>query len=132
MSPEEKQISRALSDKIRNKELLSELEKEQKIQIENKVAKFIEIDKTYKVLSDQEKRKQYDNNGSYQYPNNDRDSEDQQYKFNSFWKDFEGYCKDWCKLMGIDRLFTCIDLGNLEACNALIEGESGFNFSPLD
>ncbi|WCR57912.1 MAG: Chaperone protein DnaJ [Wolbachia endosymbiont of Ctenocephalides felis wCfeJ] len=121
LSSEEQQISRALSDKIRNGGPLSELEKKQKIQIENKVAKFIEIDEAYKILSDQEKRKQYDNNGSSQYPESDGDSEDQQYKFNDFWKKFEDFCEDWCKLIKTGRLFMCIDLGDFEKCNALIK-----------
>jgi|GEM_PF-6876692 len=116
--PEEQQIFGALSNKIRNKEPLSELEKEQRIQIENKVKKFLEVNEAYTVLFDQKKRKDYDDNGSYQYPNNDRDSEDQQYKF---WKDFEDYCKEWSKLHGTGTLFTCIDSGNLEECSCLIK-----------
>lgn len=76
LSPEERQVSIELSKKIKNKEHLSQLEKEQEIKIRKKTENFVNIDKAYKVLSDQEERRRYDNN---QHSSSDASSENQEY-----------------------------------------------------
>ncbi|GHM58686.1 MAG: hypothetical protein sL5_07790 [Candidatus Mesenet longicola] len=103
------------------------MKKEQKIQIENKVKKFIEIDKVYKVLSNQGARKKYDRDGCYKHQNDNEGSENQQYEYPNFWHNFENYCKEWSKLIRIGTLFTCIDLGDLEKCSSLIEESADIN-----
>lgn len=144
LSPEERQISIELSKKIKNKESLSQLEKEQEIQIRKKTEKFVNVDKAYKVLSDQEERMRYDNS---QYSSRDASSKSQQHSnrddnqhssndtgsenqecYDNFWNVFEKYCDAWSSLMRASTLFHNIWLGRLQECSSLINEGADVNF----
>ncbi len=143
LSPEERQISIELSKKIKNKEPLSQLEKEQEIQIRKKTEKFVNIDKAYKVLSDQEERMRY-NNSQYssrdassksqqhsnrddnQHSSNDTGPENQEY-YDNFWNVFEEYCDAWSSSIRTGSLFTTIQLGRLQECSSLINKGADVN-----